>query len=81
MLSKPDFFQWGWNNNDLLEDKLMNRDRAAKLLRSWRSGMRPANYRPLLSVKRIGLGTYRVQHECGESATLRVVSNPHRSTL
>ena len=65
-------FMWAWNDHAPTPDRLMTRERAARLLRAWRRGTRPANYRPVMSVKRLRRGVYRVTHECGEVGTMFV---------
>lgn len=69
---KPSSFFWAWNDAAPTEDKLMNRGRAAKLIRSWRRSTRPANYRPMLSVQRLEKGVFLVRHECGETGKMIV---------
>lgn len=66
-------FLWGWNDYPPQPDPLMTRDRAARLLRSWRRLLRqPANHRPLRALTVVRPGTYRVESAYGEVATMVV---------
>lgn len=74
ILDKKTGFLWGWNDYRLMPDTLMTRERCAKLLRSYRRLMRnPANYKPIVSLDRVAPHTYKVVHQCGESATIAIV--------
>lgn len=66
-MDKPCFFLWGWASCPATPDKLMTRDRASKLLRSWRRSKTQGHKDFLL--KRVGKGYYVVK-AMGETGTL-----------
>jgi hypothetical protein len=69
---KHSVFMWAWNNYPLTLDKLMTRQRAAKLLRSWRRASRFEKYSiHRVDIVRIGLNEYRITKD-GESATMKI---------
>lgn len=61
-MKKESKFLWGWRDYNPLPDPAMTRERAAKLLRSWRRS-RTQGRRDFL-LQRIGKGHYRVA-ACG----------------
>lgn len=76
-MGKVSHFMWGWNSYTPLPDKLMTRDRAAKLLRSWRTTLRGrANNKTIIKLERLASHQYVVTHYCGESATLIIGGHP-----
>jgi hypothetical protein len=72
---KHSVFMWAWNNHSLTLDKLMTRQRAAKLLRSWRRASRFEKYSiHRVELTRMGFGEYRII-KAGESATMKIMGS------
>ena len=72
-MAKTATFWWGWNDYPAQRDKLMTRDRAAKLLRVWRRQSRTcANYRTVVECKRQSRGVYKIVSQHGESGRMIV---------
>jgi len=68
-------FLWQWEDYKPREDSDMTRERANRLLRAWRAGMRkPRNGRPMFQVKLYrhidNWREYRVTSKYGESASM-----------
>ena len=64
-------FEWQWNDGPMWPDPIMTRQRAARLLRSWRrSARQPANYKNVISCTRIAPGCYRVISSHDETGTM-----------
>lgn len=71
-MQKNSSFLWSWNDRPAQPDLLMTRQRAARLLRSWRRGSRlKANGGPTFSLRRNAKGDYSITHlATGERARL-----------
>lgn len=63
-------FFWSWNDYAPQPDN-MTRDRAARLLKAWRSQIRkPANYKNVFKLDYLARGIYRVHSTHGEVGTM-----------
>jgi hypothetical protein len=71
---KTTVFHSAWNEYEPAIDRLMTRERAAKLLRAWRRNSRKKTNNPLWVCKRLGPHTYfvKISERDKESHTLIV---------
>ena len=68
-------FFWAWNQYDLLPDKSMTRERAARLLWAWRRTSRKPTSTGLMlrSLRRVSAGVYQVVDlQSGETGTMTI---------
>lgn len=70
---KNSVFFWAWNSKPAQHDRLMTRERMARLMRAWRNQVRkPANSRDIVAFDRIGDNAYFVKSKHGETATIQI---------